>query len=90
MFLAEANPLVLLSEIIAPRRREANPVASVGMSGSDPSPPTGDDQSREQARLLAAMRTSSTPVRQYLAAMRQVPGHAAVSQISRPRRVRRR
>ena len=52
MFLADANPLLLLSEITSPRR-ESYPAAR--MTDSDPKPPTGDDQNREQAHLLAAM-----------------------------------
>ena len=52
MLLATASPLMFF-EIATPRRDSSGPVVS--MSNTEPSTPTGDDQGREQARLVAAM-----------------------------------
>ena len=51
MFLAQVSP-PFLREIASPRR-ERQPVNR--MNGPDSNPPAGDDQGREQARLLGAM-----------------------------------
>ncbi len=51
MFLVTAHPFALLA-IASPRREAELPER---MTSSNPGQPAGDDQSREQARLLAAM-----------------------------------
>jgi RNA polymerase sigma-70 factor, ECF subfamily len=51
MFLVATRPFLLFA--ISPPRRDQNRFA--GMTGTEPAQPVGDDQGREQARLLAAM-----------------------------------